>query len=120
MTIHHANDNIPSREKEAEELLNKLTLDWVRTEFNVPQAIQTRCSQFFLRVWDGRFIATLINDGVMIIPGHSDWLVHWQSTPEVCKSAEKVGCSFREYKDKKYVVIKVWKAQHQEHQENSK
>lgn len=110
--ITHANDSNqpPSMGEESEELLDKLTIEWVRSEFNVPQAIQHRCSSFFLRVWVGGYVYDLVKDGVLTHADH-DWIVHWQSTPEVCKAAEEVACSFREYNGKKYVVIKVWKAQ---------
>ena len=83
------------------------TLEWIRTEFNLPSDVAALCSQYFLRIWDGNYVRESVQDGVLY--GRSgDWIVHWQSTPAVVRSAKKVACSFREYQGKKYVVIKVW------------
>lgn len=85
----------------------KLVLEWIRTEFSLPQSIAAKCTQYFLRIWDGNYVREAVQDG--ILRGRADdWIVHWQSTPEVVKSAERVACSFREYNGKKYVVIKIW------------
>lgn len=108
--ITHSNDQPPSMGEESEELLDKLTIEWVRSEFNLPNAIEKRCTQFFLRVWDGNWIYNTVKEGLLTYNVES-YIVCWQSTPEVVRNAEKVACSFREYNGKKYVVIKVWKAQ---------
>lgn len=82
--------------------------EWIRTEFNLPGEYARLCQQFYLRVWSGSFVARLIDDGKMVDSRADDWIIHWASTPEICKSSEKVACSFREYDGKRYVVIKVW------------
>jgi hypothetical protein len=84
-------------------------LDWIRTEFNVPASIRKQCDQFFLRVWKGSYVMECIQDGIFY-GRFDDWIVHFQSTPEVVRTAKQVACSFREYMGKKYVVVKVWHA----------
>ncbi len=106
--IRHSNDNIPRMGDEAEELLTGLTLDFVRTEFTLPQRIAKECDPYFLRMWHGVFVHSCVHEGTLPYNGHS-YIVHWQSTPEVVRNSEKVACSFRGYKDKRYVVIKAWK-----------
>lgn len=82
--------------------------EWFRTEFSLPPELRARCTQFFLRIWDGNYVRESVQNGVLY--GRSDdWIVHWQSTPAVVKTAKKVACSFREYNGKRYVVIRVWK-----------
>lgn len=108
--IRHSNDQPPSMGEESEELLDKLTIEWVRSEFNLPNTIEKRCTQFFLRVWDGNWVYHTVKEGLLTY-NVENYIVCWQSTPEVVRNAEKVACSFREYNGKKYVVIKVWKAQ---------
>lgn len=85
-----------------------IILHWVRTEFTLPDSIKQLCDMYFLKVWDGKFIIDSAKDGVINI-SNAAWIVHWQSTPEVAETAEEVACSFRMYRGKKYVVIKVWK-----------
>lgn len=84
--------------------------NWIRTEFNLPKSMVEKCHQYYLRVWLGEFIVADIREGKL---ENNDelWNVYWQSTPVVVKSASRVACSFREYKGKKYVVIKVWKGE---------
>lgn len=85
-----------------------ILLHWIRSEFNLPKSVSDLCDQFFLRVWTGSYVEESVQNG--ILHGRSDsWIAHFQSTPEVVKSARQVACSFREYDGKKYVVIKVWK-----------
>jgi hypothetical protein len=83
-------------------------LDWIRTEFNLPVSVGNLCDEYFLRIWTGGYVMESIQDGVLHARTDS-WIVHFQSTPEVVKSAERVACSFRKYQGKNYVVIKVWK-----------
>lgn len=106
--IHPANKPIPTMGEEAEELLRGITLDWVRTEFTLPKSIASQCEPYFLRMWEGSFAYSQVLDGVMEVNGNK-YIVHWQSTPEVARNSERVACSFRGYKGKNYVVIKVWK-----------
>jgi hypothetical protein len=88
----------------------KPILEWIRTEFNLPPELQRECTQFFLRIWTGSYVLESVQEGILY--GRADnWIVHWQSTPAVVRSAARVACSFREYQGKKYVVIKVWKNQ---------
>ncbi len=86
------------------------TLDWIRTEFNLPDSIAHQCTAFFLRVWDGDYVASYVQDGQFLY-NRQEYIVHWQSTPVVVKSASRVACSFRQYNGKRYVVIKVWKGE---------
>lgn len=87
--------------------------EWIRTEFNLPQSMKEKCDEFFLRVWEGHYVLSCVKDGKMI--RHSkdrdggEWIVHWQSTPEVVRHASKVACSFRLYEGVAYVVVRVWK-----------
>jgi hypothetical protein len=99
MAIEHARAATPQ---------TPIDLEWVRTEFNLPLEMRSQLKEFFLRIWTGSYVAESVQDGILY--GRSDnWIVHWQSTPEVCKQAERVACSFREtYDGKRYVVIKVW------------
>jgi hypothetical protein len=90
---------------------NKPVLEWIRTEFNLPASIAKLCKQHFLRVWNGSWVVSEVRDGVFQPQINGGWIVHWQSTPTVVKSATRVACSFREYDGKKYVVIKVWKGE---------
>lgn len=86
----------------------KILSEWIRTEFHLPLSVSSLCSQYFLRVWSGSYVEESVQAG--ILHGRSDdWIAHFQSTPEVVKSSQRVACSFREYAGKKYVVIKVWK-----------
>jgi hypothetical protein len=87
---------------------SKILIEWIRTEFNLPKSVGDLCSQFFLRIWSGNYVMESIQDGILHARA-DDWIVHFQSTPEVVKSSERVALSFREYDGKKYVVIKVWK-----------
>jgi hypothetical protein len=83
-------------------------IDWIRTEFSLPKEFAKQCTQYFLRVWTGNYVRESVQNGVLY--GRAEnWIVHWQSTPEVVASAKRVACSFREYKGNKYVVIQVWK-----------
>lgn len=88
-----------------------IVLDWIRTEFNLPPSIAEVCTQHFLRVWYGNFAVSHVTANGMLNAVGEDWIVHWQSTPAVCRSANRVALSFREYNSKRYVVIKVWKEQ---------
>lgn len=86
---------------------SKILLEWIRTEFNLPESMARECTQYYLRVWDGSIVDT-IHDGILSING-KEWIVHWQSTPAVCREAKKIAVSFREFTGKRYVVVKVWK-----------
>ena len=89
-----------------------LVREWIRTEFNLPPSLKEKCDEFFLRVWEGHYVLSCVKDGKLLRDSREDegeWLVHWQSTPEVCRYASKVACSFRLYEGVGYVVIKVWK-----------
>lgn len=88
------------------------TLHWIRTEFNLPPSIASLCESYFIRIWSGPYVAESVQNGFLY--GRSDnWEVHFQSTPEVVRTAKHVACSFREYNGKKYVVIKVWEKKEQ-------
>lgn len=84
--------------------------EWIRTEFNLPPSMVSQCKEFFLRIWQGDYVVNSVIDGMFPQNGKL-WNIHWQSTPEVCRSASRVACSFREYKGKRFVVIKVWKGE---------
>jgi hypothetical protein len=89
-----------------------ILLDWIRTEFSLPAEMAAKCEEHFLRVWDGPYVVLNAREGCFTAPNlEHAYIVHWQSTPEVCRAAKKVGCSFRSYQGKHYVVIKVWKEQ---------
>lgn len=82
-------------------------LNWIRTEFNLPAAYSKECEEYYMRIWTGSYVVDSVQDGILY--GRFDnWIVHWQSTPEVVKSADKVACSFRKFRGNNYVVIKVW------------
>lgn len=83
--------------------------EWIRTEFNLPQLYADKCSQYYLRLWDGHYVRAQIKDGT-IIHNERTYLVHYQSLPAVVKTAKRVACSFREYNGKNYVVVKVWQS----------
>lgn len=85
-----------------------ILLNWIRTEFNLTKDQISACERAFLRVFDTGYVKESIQEGVFHAR-YDDWIVHFQSTPEVIWASSKVGCSFREYKGKKYVVLKVWK-----------
>lgn len=84
--------------------------NWIRTEFNLPKSMVEECDQYVLRVWDGKYVYSNTLDG-KFEHINEEWIIYWQSTPAVVRSAARVACSFREYKGKKYVVIKVWKGE---------
>lgn len=87
-----------------------ILLEWIRTEFNLPPSIAQVCDQYFLRIWDGNFVVSHCRDhlGSFKDANGRKWIPHWQSSPVVCQSASKLACSFREYRGRFYVVIKVW------------
>ena len=88
----------------AEEVLD----NWMRYEFNLSKEMLEHCEDSFLRVWTPDILFTCMEDG--ILHHREDWIIHWQSHPSVCRSAAAVGCSFRKYRGKRYVVVKVWEA----------
>jgi hypothetical protein len=87
-----------------------ILLEWIRTEFNLPQSIRQMCSIYYLRVWAGNYVNDKVISGILIHE-NQDWIVHFQSSRFVVMGAERVACSFREYQGKNYVVIKVWDQQ---------
>lgn len=83
-------------------------LHWIRNEFNLPANLLQECSEAFVRKWDGKYICDNVHNGVFTDHNKKQWIVHWQSTPEVVKSAKQAALSFRVYKDVNYVIIKIW------------
>lgn len=90
--------------------IEKPTLEWIRTEFNLPASISSQCTQYVLRIFDGNYVYENVREGELMAL-KDIWIAHWQSTPEVVRSASRVACSFREFKGMRYVVIKVWQGE---------
>lgn len=88
---------------------DNLANEWIRTEFNLPLSLVNLCDEYFMRVWTGSYVAESVQDGILYARA-DDWIVHYQSTPEIVKNSPTVACSFRKYQGKNYVVIKIWKS----------
>lgn len=86
--------------------LQGIVLDWIRTEFHLPITMETACDTYRLHVFTGEKFKSMVKDGMI-----GDYIIHWQSTPEVCYSAKQIGVSFRKYKERYYAVVKVWKGE---------
>lgn len=79
---------------------------WIQTEFNITPEMRTHCEESFLRIWQPSVLST-IKDGTISYNGEQ-WVIHWQSLPEVCKSSDWLAFSFRKYRGSRYVVIKSY------------
>lgn len=79
---------------------------WISSEFNISPEMRVQCEECFLRVWKPSVLES-VNDGTLSYAG-KDWIIHWQSTPEVCKSSEWIAFSFRKYRGTHFVVVKSW------------
>lgn len=79
---------------------------WISSEFNISKEMRANCEECFLRVWKPSVLES-INEGTLSYAG-KDWIIHWQSTPEVCKSSEWIAFSFRKYRGTYFVVVKSW------------
>lgn len=95
------------------EMTLNIAREWIRTEFNLPRSLCSKCSTYFMRVYPGSWVMDSVKEGVFSHSGREkhDYIVHWQSTPACVKSAAKVACSFREYEGSYYVVVKVWQGE---------
>ena len=79
---------------------------WIQTEFNITPEMRSHCEESFLRVWKPTVLSAIC-DGTFKY-NDAQWIIHWQSTPEVCKSSEWLAFSFRKYRGSRYVVIKSY------------